>query len=280
MKTKPFTLVELTVSMAIFMIIMLSLMTLFNSSQKIWLDSSGKMESFENARIALDLMAKDLQAAYYNHNAPFWHLSKPGSPPPPFTLPCQYCQNELLAFVSATSIPPNDQCTSEYCEVKYVRYWTNIMTESNAGWILRSVTGDKTIDPSSGAVTENDQTINASGTWNFINNFTVSLSGPGTSAYTADDTSGETWRKLIPHVTNLTFRCYDKNKNELVRDTLGTTVSEFPTLVEIVIKLLDKSAWEKWVAIGGNDIGESSAANVFRLQNERVFTRVVYLGDR
>ncbi len=63
---KYFTLVELLVSMGVFMIIMLALFTFFSSAQKIWTDSASKTMAFENARIALDLMERDIHSIMYD----------------------------------------------------------------------------------------------------------------------------------------------------------------------------------------------------------------------
>ena len=281
MRNKPFTLVELIVAMAVFMVIMLALMNFFTSAQKIWISSSMRNSVFEDARIALEIMSKDIQSAYRGNNMPFWHRN--GT--------TEY-DSDLLAFVSATSIPPNDRCTSEFCEVKYVRYLTSAATlathaNSNDGWLLRSVTGDKKDNGDKNTYPEEP-----SGKYNILNssgagNTTVKVSDTGsplTASLTADDTSSEAWQKLIPHVTKLEFKCYKKDTNPIDADNdASPAVTEFPAYIEITLTLLDKSSWDKWVSMGGavNPSSEpDGAVKNFRLQNERTFTKVVFLGDR
>ncbi|MBN2641284.1 MAG: type II secretion system protein, partial [Victivallales bacterium] len=101
-----FTLVELLVSMGVFSLIMLSLLTLFNSSQKIWARSTAKDSLYSNARVALDLLTYDIQCALINNDAdlkgkyPFW-LRK----------------DNQINMITAT--PYSGDGVSNICEVKY-----------------------------------------------------------------------------------------------------------------------------------------------------------------
>ena len=137
-----FSLIELTVSMAILAILVAASFTFFSSIQNTWSLTNNKQESFENARIALDLIGKDLDCIYYGEGgiatAPFWHW-KPNS-----TLPGAFSiyQNGHLAFISQTSMLPNDACVSTLCEIKYHLYYSSTH-DDNEGWLRRSVTGDK-----------------------------------------------------------------------------------------------------------------------------------------
>jgi len=54
--------------MAIFAILMLILMQIFNSTQDVWRKTNVKTDSYENARIALDMIEADLQSAIYVDN--------------------------------------------------------------------------------------------------------------------------------------------------------------------------------------------------------------------
>ena len=60
-----FTLLELLVSMGVFAVLMLALMQFFTSAQNIWSNSNSKTEMFDDARLALNIMATDLQCMYY-----------------------------------------------------------------------------------------------------------------------------------------------------------------------------------------------------------------------
>lgn len=56
-----FTLLELLVSMGVFAILMFALMQFFTSAQSIWTRSNTRYDMYDNARLALNLMATDLQ---------------------------------------------------------------------------------------------------------------------------------------------------------------------------------------------------------------------------
>ena len=68
LKKSFFTIVELMVAMAIFAILMLILMQIFNSTQDVWKRTTVKSDSYENARIALNMIEADLMSAIYVDN--------------------------------------------------------------------------------------------------------------------------------------------------------------------------------------------------------------------
>lgn len=73
-----FTLLELLVSMGVFAILMLALMQFFTSAQSIWTRSNTRYDMYDNARLALNLMATDLQCLYYDDyktNAKYFDVS-------------------------------------------------------------------------------------------------------------------------------------------------------------------------------------------------------------
>ena len=73
-----FTLLELFVSMGVFAILMLALMQFFTSAQSIWTRSNTRYDMYDNARLALNLMATDLQCLYYDDyktNAKYFDVS-------------------------------------------------------------------------------------------------------------------------------------------------------------------------------------------------------------
>lgn len=295
--------------MAVLSILILASFTFFSSIQSTWSVTNSKQESFENARIALELISKDLETAYFGGDtpttgiAPFWNW-KPAS-----TLPNAYIryQNGHLAFIGKTSAPPNDNCTSPYCEIKYQLYYTT-GHDDNEGWIIRSVTGDKT---DSGADVFK---------WNWLNNFNVSYTCDSiteanrytTPSYTLNSQSSGYYQKLTPYVLDLSFICdtnidYDPLDStsfippDTRTDTNGnpwpipygnpwsnSTTTKFPSVVTISMTLMDKSSWDKWVSLCGANVyhaplyeGTSNdTARIFREGHQMTFTRMVYLGDR
>ncbi len=253
-----FTVVELLISIAIFSIMLIALMKFYDIAGKAWRKSNNSAMIEDNARMALELMTREVQSIYYeNGTIPFWHKGE--------TTDSDY-SNELLAFISTTPLLPNDDCKSRLCEVKYQLYFTSDPADSNAGWLRRSVTGD-----TSGG-SENVK-------WNFYSNFTVAGSG-ATNAFTTNSDSSSSYEKLIPYVTALTFSAIKKNGSTI--DPTSSVTTEFPYSVELGLSLLDRESWLRWLAIGGNPnlALESSDAQVFRESHQRTFRKMIYIGDR
>lgn len=308
-KQNNFSLVELVVSMAVLSILIFASFTFFSTTQKTWSATSSKQEIFENARIALDLISKDLESSYYGeetNRAPFWHWmpvevgENPSNPDAIPELPSSWgiYRNELLAFVSRSPIPPNDVCLSPLFEVKYQLYYSTTHDE-NEGWLRRSITGDIANDV-------------ADVKWNWLNNSTVGYTTDTTkveiegeekdipsAAFTADSKSSQDYRKFIPYVLDISFACdTDTETNSVIVPDqtisalpdsyqVNTQNPYYPTLITITITLMDRSSWSKWLSLCGDEVchapeyeNEPSAAKTFRENNQMTFTRSVYLGNR
>ena len=69
MKTRPptmnraFTLVELLAAMVVLALLMVMIFAIFNQASKAWLLAENRTETFQSARLALDLMSRDLESA-------------------------------------------------------------------------------------------------------------------------------------------------------------------------------------------------------------------------
>lgn len=284
-----FSLVELLAVMAVFSILILVVFQFFSTAQNTWTITDAKRSMFEDARIALDLISRDIQSAYYGGGvAPFWHWN--GGQPASWG---EY-RNELLAFVADTPIPPNSQCISTLCEIKYQLYYATTHSDENEGWVRRSVTGSNNSDG-----TNNKK-------WNYINNFRVGFTttndakGIPIAAFTANSTSSGDYQKLIPYVLDLSFICdTDTDTSAIINpDTTTSTSSSgwvlnpttppgFPVVVTVSLTMLDKGSWQKWVSLCGSNVyhapsytGEPAAAQTFRIKHQVTFTKMVYLGNR
>ncbi|OPZ30402.1 MAG: hypothetical protein BWZ02_00787 [Lentisphaerae bacterium ADurb.BinA184] len=79
---KPFTLVEVLVAMAVLAVMMLMLFRLFAAAQNVWSLSAASMRIYENARVATELMERDLQCVlivdsiYNPDDVPFYIRSQ------------------------------------------------------------------------------------------------------------------------------------------------------------------------------------------------------------
>jgi hypothetical protein len=95
--------------------------------------------------------------------------------------------------------------------------------------------------------------------WNFYGNKSVSV--------WADDT--DDFQKITPYVTGLKFTCFRKDGSVIAPDSGALT--EYPFSVKIDITVLGRTAYRKW---------KENNSNLFRKENERIFTKTVYLGSR
>ncbi|HBM15163.1 MAG TPA: hypothetical protein DD381_02275 [Lentisphaeria bacterium] len=265
-----FTLIELIVSIVVLTLLAIGAVQFYNAAQNAWTQAESKREIFENARIALDLISRDLESAYYGSGAgSFWHWKG--------NTDWNEYSNELLAFVSDTPIPPNNSCTSNLCEIKYQLCYTENLDDDKFGWLRRSVTG------------------NYSGTspnpkWNFFNNSTVgyttnAIGGIPSASFTANSSSSESYQKLIPYVLDVSFICdTDTDPGAAIPPDTTTNsgadacnVTQFPNLVMVDITLMDRSSWTKWVDLLKNS---STNADAFREEHQKTFSRMIFLDDR
>ena len=184
-----FTLIELLMAMAVFTIISLIMMRFFSSAQQIYSKVSQRNSTFSDARIALDMMTRELQCALYNNSGnptgiyPFWlqtrqflsadHTTKY------YTASSKWNTLEWnqLNFISTTDMKPTG-AVSNVCEVKYTFVPAgeiistfdkdDLGTGGNApnainiqeGWLVRSCTADKIRNSDSSSYVDNPK-------WNF-----------------------------------------------------------------------------------------------------------------
>ena len=274
-KNKYFSLVELIVSMAVLLILLAVMLKLHTSATKSTDLVVGNVMMYENANLALDLITSDLQSIYFGNNAPFWHWK----PDNAATADWGIYSNELLGFISATTLPQNDESSSLH-EVKYQLYYTTDKSNSNYGWLRRSVTGNKLSGGS-----DNPK-------WNFINSeihIGYDNSYLSTTSLTANSTSSGDYQKLIPYVTNFEVVCYERGNSiidphtEIVKDNTGfglgalTGNGLYPYSIQVNITLMDKNSWKKWVQL---DVANDANATTFRENNERTFSKMIHIGDR
>ena len=63
---KPFTLVEVLIAMSVLSVFLLGLMQFYSSTETVLSSGVERVEMFERARIAMDMMANDLTCVYYS----------------------------------------------------------------------------------------------------------------------------------------------------------------------------------------------------------------------
>jgi type II secretory pathway pseudopilin PulG len=119
--SSPFTLIELIAAMAVFSVIMLIMMRFFGTAQRAWTTSTARTEVFENAKLTMDLISRELQSSMYNKTSSNF-LNDPTT--------------HTLCFISSTMLP-QEGSTSSVSEVRY-----KLDTTSDKAWLQRSVTGN------------------------------------------------------------------------------------------------------------------------------------------
>ena len=69
-RLQKFTIVEILVAMSVFAILMLIIMQIFGSLQNVWTTTSKRTQTAQNANMIMNMIAADLQSAYYSVDAP------------------------------------------------------------------------------------------------------------------------------------------------------------------------------------------------------------------
>ena len=261
-----FTLLELIVSMAVFTLLMYTLLLFFDSAQKAWVQTSHRGAIYENTRVAFDLIERDIVSVFYEQDRiPFWHKGVTDAT-------WGNNRNEMLCFVSNTNTPPNGNCISKLCEIKYQLHYPTDFNDADIGWLMRSATGDHLVAD----IDHPDGVANTK--WNFYDNFLVGMSGTG-KTFTANTDSSDAFARVIPYVTNVIFTCYKLDGSEITPDTNSSSSSctGFPYAVRVDISMMSRNSYMKWIALSK---GGAPNANTFRSENEITFTKTFLIGER
>lgn len=129
-----FTLLEVLVSMGVFTILMLALMQFFSAAQTVWEKSGSRTETFENARLAVQMLKQDLANAFYgdpDHNMgslQFFSYNN-GSSQKNLTFAAE--QNGVLAEVDYCWDATDSACTFSVAVV-------NGDVESSTNWVTKN----------------------------------------------------------------------------------------------------------------------------------------------
>ncbi|OGV36809.1 MAG: hypothetical protein A2020_03265 [Lentisphaerae bacterium GWF2_45_14] len=250
LRVMPYSLIELLAAMAVFTILILALMQFTSSAQKIWTGSNAKTMMFEDARIALNLIARDLQCAYYN--------STYYGPYKVYDQVATSADFDRIDFVAKLSEKPAFNTGTSSTNLAEVRYWWEGPTAADdlRCKLYRSVVGDV-------LTTE----------WNF---YTCTEDGQDAVFPAGDINPGTTVNSsdVIPYVVDFSIKPL---KATLASGALqlATDQAEFPYAVIISISLLEKGYYLKWQGTGSTDTGHILVKN-----NKRTFSKIVLLGDR
>ena len=197
-----FTVVELITAMTVLIVLMLVLTRFFTSAESVWTLTSKTTEIYENARIAFDLITRDLQGAVARSN------DQPGS-----HIYFEEVANDTLRFVTSAETPTTTATTvhSRLFEVGYQfqneefqRAWVN---EDNANWNVYGSRDSDSVNQQTGyqkvisgvlgaTIVCYDESFTAPATWNGTSYETKLPSMVRVTMTLLDHQSYEKWQRL------------------------------------------------------------------------------------
>lgn len=125
-----FTLLEVLVSMGVFMLLMLALMQFFTAAQNAWERSDGKAQLFDTARVAMDCLVNDLNCAFYAEDFENTTFLKYDSNPATITFATERSEGLTLVQYKYNSAAQK----LEIREIKEKDFFDN---QSSNNWITR-----------------------------------------------------------------------------------------------------------------------------------------------
>jgi len=203
-----FTLIELLVAMSVLVIIVVLLFQVLNHGRNAWSAIERNARVYENARIALDIIARDLQSAVAldenGREIPFYvgGMDAPGG---------TGLSQAMVAFVSAAP-PLNDNVNSRLTEISYT--W-----DEDEYLLMRRMVQD-----------EEDADWDFYGSSNNENNWVTTVGSAN-------------FEGVIEGVEELRFLCYNQGGNLIeFSGAEGQTMNRLPSYVAVSITLVDPRA--------------------------------------
>jgi len=235
-----FTLVELLTAMAVLSILMLMLFQFFSSAQRAWSAMETNTRIYENARIVLEVITRDLQSAVASNEdgrkIPFY-VGPDGAGG----------VGNQIGFISR--VEGNNDVQADLCEIVYS--WTNVVGSPNYQYQFRR---SRVCDRNSGGAVNN--------AWDFYNKTDASWV-----------TTGLTPQQVIPGVLALSFTCVYSLPNPYTSTNPTTNyiidanraIPVLPKAVLVNLTLCD----EKLL----------NAPAQLRDRSKRTFTKMIYLNS-
>lgn len=249
--TGHYTLVEVMMAMGIFLIMMTIMMQFFTSAQEVWNNSSKRNMLYADARVAMNLVTREIQSMLYNNDDdgvsgiyPFWYewteldASLGSGEAVPTTIRTYFEDNDelpektdstsyltALNFISTTDLKPVEQ-GSDVCEIRYrfIPVYSagtpNSINDIRGGKFERSCTAEYSGNP---------PTLTSAALYNFAANPYVATSPTATrvtsiwSNTNPPSISSAAFETVINGVYSMNFTCYVWNSGLASYYPMNTT---------------------------------------------------------
>jgi len=258
-----FTLLELLVSMSILAVLLVLLLAMVNGATKLWKANENRVDSYREARAAINLIASDLTAIYPSSHLSYFYTQDDKKPDTPVKVSKM---DGSLFFL--TALPIEAQGTG-----KSTQY--NNSDLCTVGYFLGY---DKTSLTGKGADSYNlyryfrgsDETFAAIQTGDDI------LSGvtPDTAV------TSKNCEVLAKNVTSFTVAAYeippatDKNPSPTPAPFNKSADTPLPDMLEITVTAINNDVAKRFAGKQGD---WENSRSITRLQNDRKFTTRIYL---
>lgn len=262
---RKYTLIELLAAMAVFSVLLMISIRLFNGAQGLWLRSEQKTASFANARIAMEFVSSRMQSLVYYENVPFYIENDSDSDRIWFAsrMPLGNSASDRVAglrFYQFSLVSPTATSNREAGNLQ-LRVFSG-RGERKFGWVFPAYNND------------NRFFKNANSAFNYVND---ALSDSNTE----DDTVVDIIENVIAF--NLVWHngeydpqnSADKSDWKLEKSADSSQKSP-PYLVEVEIMMLDsKESFKKW-----QDASSSTDKDEIFAEYGYTFRRAVLLGKK
>lgn len=279
--------IELMVSMFIFLLMMGVMARYFTAANQIWRSTAKKNEIYSNARVAMDLIARDIQGVLYNNDLesakgiyPVWHKGASGA------------FGEMLNFVAYTPLKPDKDAVSSICEIRYstVSEGQTLIVGSTTLEefdLIRSSVGDNNEDKYNFSLFPRCTYDSVSGEYKVKDYYTANSKYRIESVF--EDSSSGDWQRVIKYVVDLKFEfyyydatSYTTEKSTKFLDLTDSFVTNsdkdkgdnLPNRIRIVMSIIDKATYLKYKKIAAADKAD------FLKDNKLTFFRTVYFSKR
>lgn len=232
MTGRRFTLIEIAVAMSIFALLMLILMQIFSATQNVWRTSSGKAETYESARVVLDLLGNGLESAIRTNSSTgekfYYNKTKN-----------ETTNKTELWFPTMTATRLGSDTISGEAEYSFK---LDIPSEQTLGTLKFGYAKDTSVDTSVGTPTKLDFR----------------------TATNAHDSLTEEGIPMLENVYEFKIDAFSKDSAGQLQYLSSDTVTELPSAVIVTLKVLDNDERTKTRFNAASDADREALLRTFR----------------